>query len=202
MQPIRCKTILWHLYDKGYSKQKSSLTRVFWLLDPNIAPVIYIPQVSLGHIVGLCPPAIVTNTHRTNPAAMVTVEWHLSFKQAYFHFANKKLFVVTTQWGNKYNLVPRVSLRERPGNEVIAFGGKKRDPRNEVVTSTVLGKSSSTRKSTRSVSDYYRLIRDSTSTPDHVRTACRHQVTSCYLATSAGSVAALRFPRYPAGKLC
>ena len=68
------------MFSEGYSKQQSSLGRVLCLLDLHIAPIINEPEVFLRHIVCFCFPTFIANTYWTNSAAMVTVEWHLSFK--------------------------------------------------------------------------------------------------------------------------
>ena len=73
-----CSSFL--MFSEGYSKQQSSLGRVLCLLDLHIAPIINEPEVFLGHIVCFRFPTFIANTYWTNSAAMVTVEWHLSFK--------------------------------------------------------------------------------------------------------------------------
>ena len=66
---------------KGYRMHKRSLVGVLWALNLLVAPVVNESQLFLGHVVCPCPPSFITDTHRANTAAVITIEWHLKFKQ-------------------------------------------------------------------------------------------------------------------------
>lgn len=96
--------------DKGYSKQKSSLLRVFRLLYLYIAPVVYKPKIFLGNVVSLRPPPVITNAHWTNTATMVTVEWHLSFKHTrHSHYNNTDFTRITHKFPARNSSLTRLT---------------------------------------------------------------------------------------------